>query len=303
MEAFAVEGLTAFEQSGACGLRGEDFGGLGDLIVGSQGFGGLGLARKFPLEVRFAFDLRGEQVRIKQTREHAINRLPGILHAEEVVPGAAGVLLAACAPVAEQHFEPLEIAEAEWQGLVAHIFQFGDRQQPARPTRMAGDENQFAVARARGRKAEKIFHLRRLTILVGAEQADVEVVARELEVVGVATVESDLLLRREDDPHIGVALEAIEMISPALPKGDHVRAQAGAIERFLLDFGDDLAPSRKGGGRVRVFRHGGVDARRHVFDGLEHIEFEIEAFHFLRGRARVKAVAEIILLRRAELLQ
>ena len=36
---------------------------------------------------------------------------------------------------------------------------------------------------------------------------------------------------------------------------------------------------------------------------LEHVQFQVEAFDFLGGRARVKAVAEIILLAGAQFLQ
>src|SRR6185369_8737462 len=112
----------------------------------------------------------------------------------------------------------------------AEVFQFGHGQQPAGPSRMTGDENEFAVARARRREAEKILYRRRLAILVGAEQANIQIVARELEVVGIAAVERNLLLRREYQSHVGVAFEAIQMIRAALPKRDDIGAQARAIQ-------------------------------------------------------------------------
>ena len=48
-------------------------------------------------------------------------------------------------------------------------------------------------------------------------------------------------LRGEDQPDVGVLLEAIEVVLPALVERDHVAAQAGLVERLLLDRGDDGA--------------------------------------------------------------
>ena len=53
-----------------------------------------------------------------------------------------------------------------------------------------------------------------LSVFVDAEEADVEIVARILEVVRVAAVERDLLLGSEDQADVGVLLVAIKMYSP-----------------------------------------------------------------------------------------
>ena len=53
-----------------------------------------------------------------------------------------------------------------------------------------------------------VLDLGRLAVLVDAEEADVEVVARVLEVVRVAAEEGDLLLGGEDEADVGVLLEA-----------------------------------------------------------------------------------------------
>ena len=57
-----------------------------------------------------------------------------------------------------------------------------------------------------------VLDLGRLVVLVDAEEADVEVVARILEVVRVAAEEGDLLLRGEDQADVGVLLEAVEVV-------------------------------------------------------------------------------------------
>ncbi len=143
--------------------------------------------------------------------------------------GATPVLFAARGPVAEQNFEPFQRIEPERQRLVALILQFRHRQQPARASGMAGNKNQVAVRRALGREAEKMFHLRGLAVFVSAEETDVQVEARKLEIVHVAAEERDLLFGREHEPHVGVTLELIQMIRATLPERDDIRPHSGAI--------------------------------------------------------------------------
>ena len=69
--------------------------------------------------------------------------------------------------------------------------------------------------------------LDRLVVFVNAEEADVEIVTRIGEIVGVAAVEGDLLLGGEDKPDIGVAFEAVKVVLAALVERDDVAAQAG----------------------------------------------------------------------------
>ena len=59
----------------------------------------------------------------------------------------------------------------------------------------------------------------------------------------------------------------------------------------------------KSGVRRGVRRNRGVYLRRHVLDRLQHVEFEIETLHLVRQRLRRKAVAQIIFLLGADLLQ
>src|SRR5262249_3285934 len=66
----------------------------------------------------------------------------------------------------------------------------------------------------------------------------IEVVARVLEVVGVAAEESDATLGREDEADVGVLLVAIEVILPTLVERDHIAAEAGLVGRFLLNLRD-----------------------------------------------------------------
>ena len=71
---------------------------------------------------------------------------------------------------------------------------------------MAGDEDQLVVRDAVLAPLQIVLDLGRLVVLVDAEEADVEVEARVLEVVRVAAEEGDLLLGREDEADVGVLL-------------------------------------------------------------------------------------------------
>ena len=83
---------------------------------------------------------------------------------------------------------------------------------PVGAARVAGDEHQLAVLRPGLAPFEVVLELGRLVVLVDAEEADVEVVARVLEVVRVAAEEGDLLLGGEDEADVGVLLEPVEVI-------------------------------------------------------------------------------------------
>ena len=151
---------------------------------------------------------------------------------------------------------------------------------------MAGDEHQFAVARAGLAPLQVMRRLRGLAVLVGAEQADVEVEARVLEVVRVAAEEGDLLFGREDQPDVGVFLVAVEVILAALVEGDHVAAQAGLVERLLFDGGHDRAAGLEGGFVRQAGRDRGVHARGDILDAHQHVQLEAgQGFSSARVRA------------------
>ena len=77
-----------------------------------------------------------------------------------------------------------------------------------------------------------------LAIFVSAEDADIEIVAWILEVIGIAAVERRLLLGREDDPHIVVAFVAIQIVDAALIERDHIGAQPGRVLALFFNRGN-----------------------------------------------------------------
>src|SRR5207249_2001294 len=93
---------------------------------------------------------------------------------------------------------------------------------------VTGDERQIALFCWCFGEWKKVGELRRLAVLVDAHERDVEVIARELEVVGVAAEERDGELGREDEPHVLPALVLVERVLAAVVEGDDVAAHGGA---------------------------------------------------------------------------
>ena len=246
--------------------------------------------------------LTSQQCRVKQPGEPAIPRLAAVLYAEEEFPGLPGVLLAASAVNGQQHFHAVEPLQNERVARVAEVLELGDRRQPVRPPRMTGNEDQLVFLCAGFAPFQIVLEPGRLAVFIDTEKAHIEVEARVFEIVGIAAVEGDLLLRREDQADIGVFLVAIKMILPALVKRDHVTAQTGLIERLFFDFGHDLAPGQR---RLRLDAglDRGIDALGHILNRHEHVQLQVDAFFLLVVGFGVEAVAHVVMVLVAELLQ
>ena len=93
------------------------------------------------------------------------------------------------------------------------------------------------------------------------------------------------------------------MVGGSFPERHDVRALAGLIEGFLLDLSDDFASRLKGFSGLGVRGNRGIDASGHILDGLQHIQFKVDAFALLSQGGRVKTVPEVVLFRGAELLE
>src|SRR5947209_17066369 len=97
---------------------------------------------------------------------------------------------------------------------------------------MTADKHKLVVAHAIGGPLEVILKTYRLVVLVSAEERNVEVVARVLEVVWVPTEEGNGELRREDQPYVVVFLVLIKVIDRARVERDHIAAQPGGLVAF-----------------------------------------------------------------------
>ncbi len=168
---------------------------------------------------------------------------------------------------------------------------------------MAGDEHQLPIGRALRIPLEIVLAPNGLPILIHAEQREIQVVARVCEVVGIAAEERDLLLRRKNNPHIGVLLVAIQPVFPALIQRHHVGAEAGLLQALALNGGDHVLALGEFLLGVACPLQGVLDARRHVFHRDQNVHFQIGRLDFFRGGACVETRLDVVVFRRRILLQ
>ena len=149
-----------------------------------------------------------------------------------VLVALAAELLGQAAPLGEQE-------QGRNQVEIARRFELGDRQLAIGAARIADDDRQLVFFGAILREREIVGDLGRLAVLVGAQHAHVEVVAREVEVVRVAAEERHRQFRREHQAHVLVAMVLVYVVDAAVVQVDHVAARVLAVlaDAFLLDVG------------------------------------------------------------------
>src|SRR5207247_2806145 len=106
--------------------------------------------------------------------------------------------------------------------------------------------------------------LYRQYIFVNAKKSDIEIVACILEIVGITSEESHLLLGCEDQPHVIVTFVSVKMICAALIQRDYVRSESGFIFAFLFNPGDSGVARVRSLVARRACLHRGRDARGYV---------------------------------------
>src|SRR5882672_11148990 len=120
---------------------------------------------------------------------------------------------------------PAQEIERSRREKIALIFEVSHCVETLGAARISGNENQVTFRGARLTPLQEMFRVHCLVILVDSEKTDVQVVARILEIVGVAAEERDRFLRCEYQTHIGVALVPVEAIPAAVVERNHVAAQ------------------------------------------------------------------------------
>lgn len=169
--------------------------------------------------------------------------------------------------------------------------------------RRRGDDDQFPFGRPSRVPSQVVLRAKGLPILVHAKEGEIETITRIGEVVGIAPEEGDLLLRREDQAHVGVPLVAIEPIFGPMIERHHFRMEAGRFATLPLDPRDLSPPRLESFALAHAGSNARVHSRRHVLHVDEDVESEIRALQFLPSRTGVEAIAHVIPLRRRELLQ
>ena len=141
-----------------------------------------------------------------------------------------------------------------------------------------------------------------LIVLVDAEDREVDVPPGVREVVRIPSEERDPELRGQDEPHVGVLLVPVKVVLAPRVQRDRVAAQSGLLVAFLLElrlFGL-LRLEHLGVGHAGL--DASVDPGRDVLDPFEHVQLEIRALDFFRGRFRDVTGFDVVALGGRDLL-
>ncbi len=180
--------------------------------------------------------------------------------------------------------------------MVAFKFELRHRAEPLGRSGMANDKNKFVFAGSGRVESEIMFGAGGLVVLVDPEEGEVEVVSRKSEVVGIAAVERRLSLRRHHQPHIRIALIAIEPVFAAAVQRDNGAMEPRLVGCLFLDSGNfRFSPAV-----LLMRRSRGVDRtqnpRRDVAHGHQHGQLGVVTAQFLRPLAREEPVLDIVVL-------
>ena len=140
-----------------------------------------------------------------------------------------------------------------------------------------------------------------LVIFIDAKQRHVQIVARVFKVVGIAAQKRNFKFGREYQTHVGVLFVAIDVVLPALIKGDHVATQSGGLGALFRDAVHGRIARGVSLPRAHAGFYTGVHAGGDVFDTHQHVELEVGRLHFFFTRRRIESNLVVIDLRGADL--
>ena len=109
----------------------------------------------------------------------------------------------------QETFPPIEQVEQVRHFLIPQLSKLGGGELPVGASGVTTDEGKLAVLGPFRIPLQEVLDFRGLAVLVGPEDADVEVETRILEIVGIAAVERHLFLRRENEADVVIAFEPI----------------------------------------------------------------------------------------------
>ena len=274
------------------------FFGRGDLIPGAA-------IRRFPLrvgrhlgpELGFIGSLGIHHALVLQTLFATIVRFQRIFQAENLAHGTPRGLRTGGRIFLQSVDAAMQQPQSPGFVQIALRFELRQRVQPLRGSGMAGNEHQLAIGRALRIPLEIVLAADGLPVLIHAKQREVQVIPRIREVVRIAAKERDLLLRRENDPNIGVFLVAIQPVFSALIQRDHVGTEAGLFQTFAFDRGDHVLALGEFLLGVASSLESILHASRHVLHRDQDVHFEIGRFNLFFRCACVEARFDVIVFR------
>ena len=278
-------------------------GGLLDLHPAVAGGGGqLGILGHLGAQVLLGGLDAGHGLLVLEPRPVAGGGLEAVLDAEDLRVGLAGGLGRGLGVGHQRLLAPLHGLEAHGDGEVAGVDHLGQGVLAAGAARVARDEGQVAGFEPALGPLEEVLGLVRLAVLVDAEDREVQVVAGEGEVVGVAAEEGDLLLGGEDQPHVRVLLVAVDPVLAALVEGDVLAGEAALLLHGLLELLDLGLAQLQGLLVRRAGLDGGVEAGGDVLHGHERHQLETRHLELLLAGGGGEAALHVVRLLAAHAL-
>src|SRR5262249_55453513 len=183
------------------------------------------------------------------------------------------------------------------QGFVPFELKFRNRELAAGASRIAGDEYQIAFFRTVFAPVQVLGCRDGLATFVDAHQAEIEIEAREIEIIWIAAKKAGVELGREHQANIIKAAVMVQVVNSTVIKGDEVTSDLRVRSAALLKFG---ALGVQGG----VCRFSGLAGERTVHVGSaalyvgQLVELELRAFLFLSGGVGDEPAVDQVQLRR-----
>ena len=117
------------------------------------------------------------------------------------------------------------------QDEIAQRFQLVGGEQAVGAARIADDEHGLALLGRRARPGQMRGRRHGLAVLVKPHEREIEIVAREIEIVRIAAEERGLHFGREHQPHVGIFAVDVELVLAALIQADDLATVVGLAAR------------------------------------------------------------------------
>jgi hypothetical protein len=261
-------------------------------VVGLQlGVGGHLLAQRL-----FAAPELAHEDAVGQRAMLAFRRLQPVFEAPQQVHGMPLLFSAAVLVFGQQAAHLRSEVHLQGQTMVPLVDQLRHRHAARGTSRVARDEDRFALAQRALRPREVVVHrLGQAIAAVDPDEGHVQVVARKGEVVGVAAEEGHALFRGEGQADVLEAPILVQVIAPAEEEADDLATEFVGRRAMLLDGGEGCLLGLGEGCRGHVA--GGVlHAGGDVGDLHQLVDFHRGATRFLGRRAGLEPIAVVVLL-------
>ena len=246
--------------------------------------------------------LGGHEGRIGQGALLAVEDLEAVLQAEQRIDGDALGLLAGGGVFDQAAAQFRRLDQRQRHLLIAQRLQLGHRQQALGGAGIAGDEGDVAFLGCIGVPGQVVRRSDRLAVFVDPQETGIQGVAGEVEVVRVAAEEGRLELGREDQAHVVILAELVQLVLAAAIEADDLAGQLLVVAAgFLLDL-VDLGGAGLDEGCALKPGAGAHDTVGDVRDVRQDFGRLAGAFLLFLARSGHPAVLDVVVLGRGQVL-